>query len=235
MKFSTPLIRATLIRRYKRFLADCTLADGTIITAHCANTGAMTGLKDEGQTVWLEPNDDPKRKLNYSWKFVELPNGHFAGIDTAITNKIVGEALRENRIPELAQYTDIKPESKYGVNSRIDFLLTGEALPDTYVEVKNVTLTASNGWAEFPDTVTERGTKHLGELTKMVANGHRAVMLYCVQRTDCTRFRLAHELDPAYAAAYIAARAAGVEMLCYGCAISPEEVRLTAALPVEQN
>ena len=235
MKFSTPLIPATLIRRYKRFLADCTLADGTVVTAHCANTGAMTGLKETGQTVWLEPNNDPKRKLKYSWKFVDLPQGGFAGIDTSITNKLVGEALRENRIPELSTYPNIRAEAKYGQNSRIDFLLTGDGLPDCYVEVKNVTLTAPGGWAEFPDTVTERGTKHLGELTQMVAQGHRAVMLYFVQRTDCTKFRLAHELDPAYAAAYVKARAAGVEMLCYTCTISPQEIHLTTALPVEQN
>ena len=135
----------------------------------------------------------------------------------------------------IAASATIKPEAKYGQNSRIDFLLTDDDRSNCYVEVKNVTLTAPGGWAEFPDTVTERGTKHLGELTEMVAQGYRAVMLYFVQRTDCTKFRLARDLDPAYAAAYVKARTAGVEMLCYTCAISPDEIRLTSALPFEQN
>jgi sugar fermentation stimulation protein A len=232
MQFSTPLIPATLIRRYKRFLADCRLDDGREITAHCANTGAMTGLSHPGARLWLEPNDDPKRKLNYSWKLVELAQNHFAGIDTSLANKIVAEALHAKLIPELAPFTSIQPEAKYGQNSRIDFLLTAPNLPDTYVEVKNVTLKGPADWAEFPDTVTERGTKHLGELSAMVDAGHRAVMLYFVQRTDCSRFRLAHELDPAYAAAYTSARDKGVEMLCYTATISPTAITLAAALPV---
>jgi sugar fermentation stimulation protein A len=235
MQFSTPLIPATLIKRYKRFLADCTLESGETVTAHCANTGAMTGLKDEGLRVWLEPNDDPKRKLNYSWKFVELANGHFAGIDTALTNRLIKEALLAKQIPTLAPYANVRPEAKYGQNSRIDFLLTDAAKPDCYVEVKNVTLTAPDGWAEFPDTVTERGTKHLNELTEMVRQGHRAVMLYLVQRTDCDKFRLAHALDPAYSAAYRAATAAGVETLAYACDITPTDIKLSTELPVEQN
>lgn len=235
MQFSTPLVPATLIKRYKRFLADCTLENGEVVTAHCANTGAMTGLKDEGLRVWLEPNDDPKKKLNYSWKFVELSKGHFAGIDTALTNRLVKEALLAKHIPTLAPYANIRPEAKYGTNSRIDFLLADDALPDCYVEVKNVTLTAPDGWAEFPDTVTERGTKHLNELTEMVRQGHRAVMLYLVQRTDCDKFRLAHALDPAYSTAYVTATAAGVETLAYACDITPTDIKLAAALPVEQN
>lgn len=232
MQFSTPLVLATLIKRYKRFLADCTLESGETVVAHCANTGAMTGLKDEGMRVWLEPNDDPKRKLNHAWKFVELPNGHFAGIDTALTNRLVKEALLAKYIPTLAPYANIRAEAKYGQNSRIDFLLTDDALPDCYVEVKNVTLTAEGGWAEFPDTVTTRGTKHLNELTEMVHQGHRAVMLYVVQRTDCDKFRLAHALDPAYSAAYKTATAAGVETLAYACDITPHEIKLATALPV---
>lgn len=235
MQFSSPLVPATLIKRYKRFLANCTLENGEVVVAHCANTGAMTGLKDEGLRVWLEPNDDPKKKLNYSWKFVELENGHFAGIDTALTNRLVKESLLAKHIPTLAPYGNIRPEAKYGTNSRIDFLLTDNALPDCYVEVKNVTLTAPYGWAEFPDTVTERGTKHLHELTEMVRQGHRAVMLYLVQRTDCDKFRLAHSLDPAYSAAYKIATVAGVETLAYACDITPTEITVSTALPVSQK
>ncbi|MBR9862403.1 MAG: DNA/RNA nuclease SfsA [Rhodobacteraceae bacterium] len=234
MKFSSPLIRATLIRRYKRFLADCRLEEGREVVAHCANTGAMTGLKQEGQGIWLEPNDDPKRKLNYSWKFVELGDGHFAGIDTGLANRLVREALDLGRIKELAGYDSIRAEAKYGQNSRIDFLLTADGRPDAYVEVKSVTLKGEPDWAEFPDTVTVRGTKHLGELAEMAAQGHRAVMLYLVQRTDCARFRLAEALDPAYAAAYRKARAAGVETICYTCDMSPTGISLGTALPVEQ-
>ena len=148
---------------------------------------------------------------------------------------LVKEALLAKHIPTLAPYANIRPEAKYGTNSRIDFLLTDDALPDCYVEVKNVTLTVPEGWAEFPDTVTERGTKHLNELTEMVRSGHRAVMLYLVQRTDCDKFRLAHTLDPAYSAAYKTATAAGVETLAYACDITPTDIRVSNALLVSQK
>jgi len=231
MQFSTPLVPAVLIKRYKRFFVDCRLENGEVVTAHCANTGAMTGLTREGLRVWLEPNDNPKRKLNYSWKFVEFENGHFAGIDTALTNRLVKESLFAKRIPTLAPYSNIRPEVKYGINSRIDFFLTDKTLPDCYVEVKNVTLTTEDGWAEFPDTVTERGTKHLHELTEMVRRGHRAIMLYLVQRTDCDKFRVADTIDPAYSEAYKIAKSTGVENLAYACAITPTDIRISTTLP----
>lgn len=233
MKFQTPLIKATLVRRYKRFLADIILPDGREVTAHCGNPGAMTGLKDEGMTVWVEPNDDPKRKLKYAWKLVELADDHWACVDTNLPNKIVGEALRAREIAELSDYTGVKPEVKYGENSRIDFLLTEPGLPDLYVEVKAVTFFRGEGWAEFPDSKTERGTKHLVELTRMVEQGHRAVMLYFVQRTDCSRFKLAADIDPIYAATFDKARAAGVETLCYDSKISPKGITLANHLPVD--
>ncbi|MEM8978955.1 MAG: DNA/RNA nuclease SfsA [Pseudomonadota bacterium] len=233
MRFQTPLVPGSLIKRYKRFLADVRLEDGRIITAHCANPGSMMGLKDEGLEVWLEPNDDPKRKLRYGWRLANLGDGHWAGIDTSVPNRVVKEALLARAIPELAMYDDIKPEQKYGTNSRIDFLARGPGLPDAYVEVKNVHLLREADLAEFPDSVTSRGAKHLGELSEMVAQGHRAVMLYFVQRTDCARFKLAADLDPAYAKAFEAARAAGVEMLCYDTSISTEEITLRRALPID--
>lgn len=235
MKFDTPLVPATLIRRYKRFLADVTLDDGREVTVHCANPGGMLGLKQAGAKIWLEPNDNPKRKLRYSWKYIELENGHRAGIDTAIPNKVVGEALRLGQIAELAAYKSVKAEVKYGQSSRIDFLLTQSGLPDAYVEVKNVHFRRTQDWAEFPDSVTARGAKHLAELSDMVRQGHRAFMLYLVQRTDCGRFRLAADKDPTYARAYEQARHVGVEMLCYAARMDMSGITLATALPVDQT
>lgn len=233
MQFQTPLIRATLVRRYKRFLADVILPDGSEVTAHCANPGAMTGLKDEGTQIWVEPNDNPKRKLNYSWKLVCLEGGNHVCIDTAMPNAVVEEALRAGQVPELSGYDTLKREVTYGQNSRIDFFLTGHGKPDTYVEVKSVTLRRNGGLAEFPDSVTKRGTKHLNELSDMVRLGHRAVMLYVVHRTDCTKVSIAADIDPDYASACDQACADGVQMLCYGTVISPDGVSLAGSLPFE--
>ena len=230
MRFETPLVPARLIRRYKRFLADCTLEDGREVTAHCANPGSMMGLAEPGEKIWLEPNDDPKKKLKYGWRLVDHENGHFTGVDTSVPNKALRAALEAREISELAAYETVKPEVKYGQNSRIDFLLTQPGLPDAYVEVKSVTLSREPGLAEFPDSVTARGTKHLGELTAMVAQGHRAIMLYLVQRTDCDRFALAADIDPTYAAAFEDAQAKGVERLVYGTQISPDGVLVGANL-----
>lgn len=232
MRFQTPLIRATLIRRYKRFLADIRLPDGSEAVAHCPNPGAMLGLAAPGLQIWVEPNDDPRKKLKYGWRLAELPGGHWAGIDTSVPNRVVAEALAARTIPELAAYDTIRPEQRYGENSRIDFLAQGDGQPDAYVEVKNVHLRREDDWAEFPDSVTKRGAKHLGELGKMVTEGHRAIMLYLVQRTDCRRLKLASDLDPGYAAAADAALASGVEFLAYDTAIGPEAVDLRNPIPV---
>jgi len=230
MKFTTPLIPATLVRRYKRFLADCLLPDGQEITAHCANPGSMMGLAEPGMRVWLEPNDDPKRKLDYGWRLVEHENGHFTGVDTSVPNRALRTSLEAGEVAELFDYKSVRPEVKYGENSRIDFLLTQSGLPDCYVEVKSVTLMRQPRLAEFPDSVTKRGTKHLGELTNMVQQGHRAVMLYLVQRTDCDRFQLAADIDPTYANAFAEAQSAGVEKLIYTTNISPLEITLGKAI-----
>ncbi|SLN46375.1 DNA/RNA nuclease SfsA [Ruegeria meonggei] len=224
MRFETPLVPARLIRRYKRFLADCRLEDGQEITAHCANPGSMMGLAEPGEKIWLEPNDDPKKKLKFGWRLVDHENGHFTGVDTSVPNRALRAALMAQEIPELAAYETVKPEVKYGQNSRIDFLLTQPGLPDTYVEVKCVTLSRQPGLAEFPDSVTARGTKHLGELVSMIKQGHRAILLYLVQRTDCDRFALAADIDPTYAAAFEDAQAQGVEKLIYTTRISPKGV-----------
>lgn len=230
MRFQTELVPARLVRRYKRFLADCLLADGTEVVAHCANPGSMMGLAEPGTKIWLEPNDDPKKKLKYGWRLVEQEDGHFVGVDTGLPNRALRGALEARQIAPLAAYGTVRPEVKYAEGSRIDFLLSEPGLPDAYVEVKSVTLSRQPGLAEFPDSVTARGAKHLGNLAQMAAEGHRAVLLYLVQRTDCTGYAVAHDIDPTYAEAHRAATAAGVETLCYGTHITPEEVRLGAPL-----
>ncbi|MEM9317673.1 MAG: DNA/RNA nuclease SfsA [Pseudomonadota bacterium] len=233
MRFPTPLIRATLIRRYKRFLADIRLEDGSVVTAHCPNPGSMMGLAEPGMTIWVEPNDDPKKKLKYGWRLVELPDGHMSGIDTAVPNRVVGEALAQGAIAAFRAYDNIRAEVTYGKNSRIDFLARHDGLPDAYIEVKNVHLRRMGDLAEFPDSVTTRGAKHLRELSDMVALGHRAVMLYLVQRTDCARLSFARDLDPDYCVAAHAAHQAGVEFLCYGTHVTPDAVQIGPQLPVE--
>ena len=232
MQFQTPLIPARLIRRYKRFLADIQLEDGREVTAHCANPGSMMGLAEEGMKIWVEPNDDPKKKLKYGWRLVDHENGHFTGVDTAVPNRALKASLMVGEVPEFAEYSTVLPEQKYGEKSRIDFLLRQDGLQDAYVEVKSVTLSRQVGLAEFPDSVTARGTKHLGELAAMVGQGHRAVMFYLVQRTDCERMTLAADIDPTYAKAFEAARAKGVEVVCYDTRISPDGVDLGRRLDV---
>ena len=232
MRFQTDLIPARLIRRYKRFLADCLLPDGQEITAHVANPGSMLGLAEPGEAIWLEPNDDPKRKLKYAWRLVEHEGGHFTGVDTGVPNKVLRAALEAHAVPGLMGYDTVRPEVKYAEKSRVDFLLSGGP-QDIYVEVKSVTLSRQAGLAEFPDSVTARGARHLADLAQMVGEGHRAVMLYLVQRTDFARLTLAADLDPAYAAAFKAARAAGVEVIALGCAISPEGVELAGPVTLE--
>lgn len=231
MEFQTPLIPARLIRRYKRFLADCQLQNGETVTAHCANPGAMTGLNMPGIPAMLSRSEDPRRKLAYSLEMVQVDDGRgptWVGINTAHPNRLVEAAIIEGRIGELAGYDSLRREVRYGSNSRIDLLLEKDGLPPCYVEVKNVHLVRRPGLAEFPDSVTARGAKHLGELSDMVRLGHRAVMVYLVQRGDCDTFALAADIDPVYADAFRSASACGVEALCYACAVSPARIELTA-------
>jgi len=225
MAFQSPLIRAKLLRRYKRFLADVLLPDGREVTAHCANPGSMLGLLSDDVYAWVEPNDDPKKKLKFAWRIAELPTGAMVLVDTAQANRIVKEALGNNAIPELANQ-NFRPEVKYGEGSRIDFLLTDQTGRQTYVEVKSVTLSREAGHAEFPDSITARGTKHLQELSKVVEDGHRAVMFYLVNRTDCDVVSIAADIDPTYAAALQAAQGVGVKVLSYRTDISPNNITL---------
>ena len=231
MNFPAPIKKGRLLQRYKRFLADIDL-DGEVITAHCANPGSMMGLKTEGSTVWVTPAGNPKRKLQYDWQVIEVGAAKVC-INTGLANKVVSEALRAGAIPHMAAYNTITPEQKYAENSRIDFLLTEAGLPDCYVEVKSVTLSREPALASFPDSKTTRGTKHLRDLAAMTTSGHRAVMLYLVNRTDCTRFTLAADIDPDYAAAFNAAKRAGVEAYAYRVDITPSGITLTTELPID--
>ncbi|MFA6022274.1 MAG: DNA/RNA nuclease SfsA [Rhodospirillales bacterium] len=231
MRFHAPLIHATLIKRYKRFMADVILDDGQVVTAHLANSGAMLGTAEPGMQVWLSPAANPERKLKYSWELVRV-DGHLVGVNTSHPNAIAAEAIAAGAIAELTGYETIRREVKYGVNSRIDLLLEAADRPPCYVEVKNVHLKRGD-YAEFPDAVTVRGTKHLQELRAMVAQGCRAVMLYLVQRGDCTAFRTAGDIDPTYAAGLRTAIGDGVEAICYTCHISLDGISLDAPLPIK--
>lgn len=238
MKFPAPLIEGILVQRYKRFLADVRLSTGEIVLAHCANSGSMLSVNEPGSKVWLSPAADPLRKLRYTWELIEV-NGAMVGINTGLPNRIVAEAVAAGQIPELMGYESLKREQKYGKNSRIDILLESPGRPPCYVEIKNVTM--RRGFtpahkAEFPDSITARGAKHLIEMSDMVKKGARAVMFYLVQRTDCADFRVAGDIDPAYEKGLRDALAAGVEAIGYGCDITPDGITvarpLTLDLPV---
>lgn len=233
MQFPAPLVRGTLVQRYKRFLADVTLDSGETVTAHCANPGSMIGLKTPGTEVWLSPNQNPKAKLDWRWELIRVDR-HLVGVSTAHPNAIVAAGIEAGQVTELEGYGGLRREVPYGRNSRIDILLEDENRPPCYVEVKNVNLRRIDGAfptaAEFPDAVTKRGAKHLEEMSDMVAAGCRAVMFYLVQREDCDHFRIAADIDPHYAATLDAARKSGVEAVCYTCRISLKGIELDAPL-----
>ena len=222
MRFPLPLRRATLLTRYKRFLSDHRFDDGSTVTAHVANPGAMTGLVDEGLETWLSPAANPKRKLPFSWEMVRIGQG-LVGVNTGWPNRLAADAIEAGAIPPLAGYDTIRREVAYGTRSRVDFLLEAAERPPCYVEVKNVHLKRGPA-AEFPDSVTARGAKHLRELAAVAQGGARAVMLYVVQREDCDSFTLAADIDPAYAAAFAEARTSGVEALAYACRLSTDGI-----------
>jgi sugar fermentation stimulation protein A len=224
IRFAMPLIPATLVRRYKRFLADVVLPGGEEITAHVANPGAMTGLAAPGARVFLSRSDKAGRKLPYSWELV--------GVNTAHPNVIAGHALAAGAIEALADYATVRREVKYGQGSRVDFLLESTDRSSCYVEVKNVTLMRQRALAEFPDAITARGARHLDELAAMVAAGHRAVMLYLIQIGSAERFALARDIDRRYGEAFDRARAVGVEALAYRCVVSAEGMTLDEAVPI---
>mgnify|MGYP001818693932 CR=1 FL=1 len=236
MLFPVPLIRGRLVKRYKRFLADVMLDSGDTVTATCANTGSMKGLVNPGAVVWLSESDSPTRKYRHTWEMVEHDGGRGAtivGINTGYPNKIVSEAIEAGKIAALRGYASLRREVKYGKNSRIDILLEDPRKGRCYVEIKNVHFLRKPGLAEFPDSVTERGAKHLAELSNMVGEGHRAVMVYLAQRADATRLTLARDIDPGYGQAFDLAMAAGVEALAYRCVLSENGIELAKKIPVK--
>jgi sugar fermentation stimulation protein A len=235
MRFPSPLIPATLLRRYKRFFADMALLSGEETTVHVANPGAMTGLAAPGTKVWLSKSDNPARKLPYSWELAEVDLGsgvELVGVNTAHPNPLVAAAIAAGAIPELSGYGSLRREVRCGRNSRIDFLLERQGRPPCFVEVKNVHLMRAPGLAEFPDTVTARGTRHLEELAAVAAQGYRTVMMYLVQIGSADRFALARDIDPRYGAAFDRARMGGVEAIAYRCLISTSEITVAGPVPV---
>ncbi len=234
MRFPTPLIEGRLLRRYKRFLADVALADGRMVTAHCANPGAMLGLNTEGFRVLLSPSTNPARKLGFSWELVEadLPGGpQWVGINTSRPNALVAEAFHAQGIAPLAGYETLRPEVAYGKASRVDFLANGGGLPPCHVEVKNCHLMRQPGLAEFPDCKAARSARHMEELAGVVASGGRAMLIVVIQmRADA--FDVARDIDPAFDRALRAALAAGVEAHAYRCAVGPEGVAIAEPVPI---
>jgi len=226
--FDRPMLRGTLIKRYKRFLADITLESGETITAHCANSGAMTSCKEPGCPVLLSDSQNPKRKLLYTFEAIQMGET-WVGVNTANPNRAVENAVRENLIPELAGYASVKPEVKYGIEgrSRIDLLLRDhpDDPRDCYVEIKNTTMRVDD-YAAFPDAVTERGQKHLEELMHVASEGHRAVIFFFMGRADCTRFRPADEVDSRYGELLRQAAQSGVEILPYRMDVQPDGIHL---------
>ncbi|HRD78343.1 MAG TPA: DNA/RNA nuclease SfsA [Hyphomicrobiaceae bacterium] len=236
MRFTKPLIPATLVKRYKRFLADVRLGDGTALTATCPNTGSMLGLTDPGLKVWISHSESPTRKYAHTLELIEVDLGKgpgLVGINTGHPNKLVAEAIEAGRVKELKGYESLRREVKYGENSRIDLLLEGGGKSACYVEVKNVHMMRKAGLAEFPDSVTERGAKHLREMSEMVRQGHRAVMVFLIQRSDAKSLTLASDIDPGYLEAFTAAKAAGVEAIALRCSISPDEIAVDKAVPIK--
>lgn len=234
MRFASPLIPGTLVRRYKRFLADVILPGGEAITAHVANPGAMTGLAAPGTPVWLSKSTNGKRKLPYSWELAEVDFGNgveLVGVNTGHPNLLIAEALAAGVIPGLDGYSSVRREVRYGRNSRVDFLLEGAGKRPCYVEIKNVHLMREKGLAEFPDCATARGARHLDELAEMVAQGARAMTLFVIQIGSAERFALARDIDPAFGRAFDRAQAQGVEAAAFRCAVSRDGIDIAGPVP----
>ena len=230
MRFKSPLIRGTLVQRYKRFLADIRLADGEVVTAHCTNTGSMMGCKEPGSAVYISRSENLNRKLLYTWELIKADNT-WIGINTLHPNKLVPEAVEAGVIEELRGYETIRREVKVSAHTRLDLCLVGSN-GNCFVEIKNVTL-AVNGTAAFPDAVSERGTKHLRELMRLKRQGHRAALVFVIQRGDCNVFRPADEIDKEYGHWLRKAVKAGVEALPYRAKVTAKEILLTGRIAIK--
>ncbi|WP_019223307.1 DNA/RNA nuclease SfsA [Bartonella rattaustraliani] len=234
MLFIPKLFPAQLIRRYKRFLADVKQSDQHIFTVSVPNTGSMLGLTTPNSNIWLSYHNNSKRKYAYQLEIVET-NNTLVGINTTLPNKLALEAIQKGLLPELSQYKTILKEQRYGTQSRIDFLLRDDTLPDCYLEIKNVHFIRQKGLAEFPDTETKRGTRHLEELIKIVQQGKRAVMLYIIQREDCSAFTICHDLDPTYGRKFNLALESGVEFYAVKCHVSVEGIFPVRRVKIENR
>lgn len=234
MKYAQPLIPATLLRRYKRFLADVRMADGSVTTVHCANPGSMLSLAVAGRRCWLSHHAGTARKLAYSWELEEAPTGCI-GINTARANPVVAEALSAGAIPELTGWPVVRREVPDGVKSRLDFHLSGGTAPECWLEVKSVTLSRQPGLAEWPDAKSSRGARHLESLSRLAAGGAGAILLFLAQRPDCATFRVAADIDPGYARALAAVDHQKVRILAYDCAVSPDGIALRKPLTILWN
>ena len=223
MNFENKLISGQFIKRYKRFFADVKI-NGKIITAHCPNTGSMYNLLKKGNKVWLTKSKNPNRKLKYTLQIIQDKKAK-VGVNTHLTNKIVLEALQNNLINEFGKKIEIKPETKFWINTRFDFLITKNNLK-TFIEVKNVTLSRKKGIAEFPDAVTSRGLKHIKELIKASAKGYKIYILYLIQRNDCNFFQIAKDIDPEYSVSLSKAVKKKLKVLCFDCKFSSKGIKL---------
>ena len=225
------LIPGTLLKRFKRFLADVKLETGEIVTAHCPNTGSMKGCSEPGRTIYLSSHNNPKRKYKYTWELIAMPTS-LVGVNTLVPNRLVFKSIDQKLIPELSQYTHIQREVKIGEHSRIDLMLTDDNARRCYVEIKNCTL-VNETVAQFPDAVTSRGLKHINELENLTAAGHRCMMFYFIQRMDAQVFRPADHIDPKYGRRLRQAVGNGIEVLAYDVQIDLQGIELNKKIPCD--
>ncbi len=229
MKFTENLISGTLIKRYKRFIVDVKV-NSQIITAHCPNSGSMLGLLDENNKIWISQSNNPKRKLKYTLELIKIKNS-LVGINTIFANKIILEALTNKTIKEFSKFENIKIEAVYNDDTRFDFLLNNNSRK-VFLEVKNVTLSTKKGVAEFPDSITSRGTKHLIKLIEAKKESYESYILYLIQREDCNQFKIADKIDIEYKKAFIEAKKKGVKILAYNCKLSPQEIKVNKLVKI---
>ena len=230
MNFENRLITGLFIKRYKRFFVDVKVRN-KIITAHCPNTGSMFGLLKKGNKVWISKSNNLKRKLQYTLEIIE-DNNTKVGVNTHLTNKIVHHALQNNLIKEFNEILDIRPETKFGSNTRFDFFIKDKK-HESFIEVKNVTLSRKKGHAEFPDAVTSRGLKHINELLKASKKKYKIFLLYLIQRDDCKLFTIAKDIDPKYATALKKAVKKKLKVLCYDCKFLPKGIRVNNRIKIK--